>query len=160
MFRKDSSKFLEKYVTASKLLHLETLILQKIRKEYHISDFYILMVHNTLGFWKMSKKNVVGFLAAFALPWAIVRRSLSHSVGQSRFSSATFQINTNPILVVWTGSIVTRKVRRVTRIVKIVTRMVWTVTKIGIKIVWMETRMVRKVTRRVRRVTRWVKIVS
>ena len=86
--------------------------------------------------------------------------SVTQSVTQSRFSSSTFQINTIPIIVVWPGSIVIRKVRKVTRIVMIVTRMVGTVTNIVIIIVRIVIKIVRTDTRMVSIVTMRVRIVA
>ena len=50
----------------------------KIQENGHSSDIHMPMVHNILSFWKISPKNVGGFLAAFALPWAIVGRRAVH----------------------------------------------------------------------------------
>ena len=72
-------------------------------------------------------------------------RPVSHSVGQSHFSSYTLKMEINAILMV-------RIVKIVIRIVKIVVRIVRIVTSI-IRIV---TRMFRMVARVVRMIIRWL----
>ena len=62
---------------ASKLVHLETLILQKFRRKYNSSDFYIPMVHDTLIFLKINEKKNWRVFASFCL--ALIHSALARN---------------------------------------------------------------------------------